>query len=190
MTMQQALTALSEKLTELEQALDHLSWAIVQDQPPTDGGPSPAGGLDDLVQAMRGRVVEAENAVAGVQHPATGSHGLPMIRRSLVVCQRHCAQVTEMFHEQVLSPEKVSVLQHLTRGSDPDWRSWAAGVRDALEQCRQPLHGANQALLQCWQEVSELTDSLAVTVSPALSGINELAFGPTGPSAEKHPDAQ
>ena len=70
MTMQQALATLSERLTDLDEALDHLSWAVVQDQPPADGAPSPAGHLDDMAQAMRGWVAEAKQVIAGRQGSA------------------------------------------------------------------------------------------------------------------------
>jgi hypothetical protein len=166
MTMQQALSALSEQLTDLDQALDHLSWAIVQDQPPTGGGSSPVGSLDDLVQAMRGWVKEAQGAIALESLPVAGMPYLPQVRRSLVACQRYCLQVADLFHEQLLSPENESALRGLARGQEPDWQRWAHGVRDALEQCRRPLHGVNQGLVQCWQEVSELTDPHTILFDP------------------------
>lgn len=175
MTMQQALATLSERLTDLDEALDHLSWAVVQDQPPADGAPSPAGHLDDMTQAMRGWVAEAKQVIAGRQGSAAILPPLPAVRRALVICQRLCLQTAGVFHEQLMAADNESALRQLARGQDPDWRRWAHGVRDALEQCRAPLHAVNEALLQCWQELSELVDPPSVTISQIQSGYPDRA---------------
>lgn len=165
MTIQQAMTTMAEKLTNLEQALDHLSWAIVQGQPPLDADDgSPAGHFDDLVLEMRGWVVEAKDSIRDDRWCIEGQISLPHLRRTLVTCQEYCLKITDLFHERLASPQCASNLRQLVRDRGPEWQQWALGVRDALEHCRVPIFEMNQALIQCCQEASEQADSLSITV--------------------------
>jgi hypothetical protein len=171
MTMQQSFLALASALDELDRAFDHLAWAVAQGQPvpDTDGGDggSPAGALDDLVQELRGWVVEAQkclNAPLGRAAPDAAP-----AYRALVNCQRYAVLLAERFNHRLAAPDALSTLGLLSRTSDAGWGAWAFGVRDAIERCRGPLHELNAALLQCWQELAEHSEMPNLTVSARRS---------------------
>jgi hypothetical protein len=169
MTMQQSFLVLASALDELDRAFDHLTWAVAQGQPVAKGNSesSPAGALDDVVQELRGWVAEAQKCLE-VSRGRPAADASPAYR-ALVDCQRYAVLLAERFNHRLAAPDALSVLGLLSRGDDADWQSWAIGVRDAIERCRVPLHELNTALLQCWQELAELSQMPNLTVSARRS---------------------
>lgn len=168
MTMLEAFTELIEGLRTVNQALDHLVWAINEDNP-ADEEASPASRLDDSVQELQGWVVEASCALADLRSAPQDS---PPLYRTLVDCQRRCGQIVEQFNSRLSAPETTAWLTTLTRAEEQPWRSWAWGVRDALEACRGPIYGLNGALLRCWSELAEHSEAPNLTVTALISSAN------------------
>ncbi len=155
MTMREAFAELYNSLLTLNQAFDHLVWAINEDRPQGDDT-SPVGRLDDTVQELQGWVVETTQRMAPVRDARPQSMA---INRSLVDCQRRCGRIIDQFNNHLVGNETVAWLAILARDEDKQWRSWAWGVRDALEACRIPVYALNQALLRCWSELVETNEA-------------------------------
>ncbi len=180
MTVQQSFRALAGALDELDRAFDHLGWAVGQGRPPAsdDSSPSPAGALDDLVQELRGWTVEARAGLdASLGRPVAGA---PPAYRVLIACQRLAVLVAERFNNHLAAPDALTMLGELSRDNDDGWRSWAFGVRDAIDRCRGPLHVLNGALLQCWQELAERGEWPNLTVAAPASALGSPMEWMTG----------
>ncbi len=182
MTMQAAFDNLSLRLRELDEALAHLEWAILNGQPDREDQ-SPVIGLYDKVVALRGHATEAAAAVA--QAPGRGS--LAPARLALVDCQRRYGLALAAYYNDLATPDLFETLRAFIAvtavpakmGDETvapaafetrDWSPWAWGVRDALDGCAAPIHELNNALWQCWQELADRADPPEVIVNAALPG--------------------
>jgi hypothetical protein len=64
----------------------------------------------------------------------------------------------------------MEALNSLVQEDGKEWWQWVNGVKDGLEWCRQPLYDVNQALFQCWQELTEGPGLVSVSVNASSMG--------------------
>lgn len=176
MTMREAFDDLSRRLHDVDGALAHLEWSVVNGQMAA-GGENTAGDLYDKVGFLRGTFAEAAAAV-GIE-PARWS--VSQTRLALAECQRLSGQAVAAFYNDLMTPELFDVLNSLM-GDQPasemmaepaasevapgstGWAGWAYGVRDALDNCASPIYNLNRALLQCWGELADRAELPEVVI--------------------------
>jgi hypothetical protein len=141
-------------LSQLEQALHSLSWAIVQGQPKTEQGHALADYYDEAVTEMTGQVMTAHEALDCDRKQAAGSPGFSQIRAGMITCQQNFNQLSGRFYGDLVSFERIEELNELARRKGQKWAGWVLGVKDALNQCHQPLYELSQTLLQEWIELT------------------------------------
>ena len=171
MTVQDAFNTLSHNLRQLDDALAHLEWAVINGPP--SPAPAPVGELYDRVIALRGSVAEAQTAVTGLGLSSPTGTQLASARRALADCQRHLGQTLTDYYQELSTPAVTGALHSLMVTTatgyrpTPDaegWKGWAYGVRDALDNCATPLSDLNLSLTQCWRELADHADPPAVLV--------------------------
>src|SRR5207247_3491423 len=95
---------------------------------------------------------------------------LSLVRRAMINCQSQVNRVSLRFFSELVSFEALEDLGSLQRERQKLWHHWVSGVKDALDRCRQPIDDVNQALFQCWQELSERSNLVSLSVQATSSG--------------------
>jgi hypothetical protein len=177
MTVQSAFAALGEKMANLEERFNNLIWAVVQAQPEQAEEHPLAERFEDVAQDLTGLVIEARGAIQLESLMAGDQVNMPAARRALIACQGRCNQVMQQFCSQLTSHQIIEMLNSVT---DPAWESWVSGVQDALRWCGLALHEANQALFQCWQELTDHSGLVSVSVSATSGQQIQMSMEPPG----------
>jgi hypothetical protein len=170
MTLEASLLKLNKNLEQLEGALDNLLWAVVQAQPQEEPGHALADHYDIATSDLLGLVKEAKEAAETGRNAAEGRLDFAGVRQALIICQDRFNQLWDRFYNDLVSLERIEALNNLAQEPGSKWRPWREGVRDALSQCPQLLHEVGQALLPCWQTLTEWPNTLSISMQVSNVG--------------------
>jgi hypothetical protein len=132
----------------------------------TVGDAPPAGSLlvDKLDDNVSGILGALEEALASAANAAGRPHAeLP---RCLAACQEQALRALSLYSASLDAPDVRGDLAAAGRKSG-EWQSWSKAVRDAIEDCRGPLHEVLRAVFACWSELGEI---LSMTAPQAETG--------------------
>src|SRR5215813_9759714 len=172
MTLTGSFQDLGDKLERLRVALEEfLQWAVTQAKP-VDEDHTLVSRYDDATSDLIGLIEEAGAAAQQGRQATMGEINLADARRALIACQGRMNRVSQRFFSELVSFESLKALESLAKERRKQWPQWVSGVKDALDRCRQPIDDVNQALFQCWQELSERASLVSVSVKSTGQQIN------------------
>jgi hypothetical protein len=135
----------------------------VGDKPP-DRGAALADELENSLLDMVG-LVEDAHAAACVAEKAMGPPlDMDRAKRALGKCQELFHRLEQQFW-RVVSYQKLKDLQTIGHHRGGEWKPWAASMKDALEQGREPLEESSRAIAACWQELVEHSGNTTISVT-------------------------
>jgi hypothetical protein len=108
-------------------------------------------GADDVHGWLANALEAAQNADAAAAPPLVD---LESAQAALVEAKGAYFVAAERLGT-LLAPERLAEIEGAGRERGGDWREWAIGVHDALEQCRAQDRAIVPALFACFEEVSE-----------------------------------
>ncbi|HKF47387.1 MAG TPA: hypothetical protein VKB38_08510 [Terracidiphilus sp.] len=114
----------------------------------------------DLMGSLSGALTAARTAAKSVG----AVRDMDRARRALAKCQEYFHGAEQQFANQLVSYESLSKLTSLGAERGGEWKHWAASMKDAIEQGRQPFEGVSQGLAACWHELAEHSGSTSISV--------------------------
>jgi hypothetical protein len=156
---------------QLKKLCDTLNAILltIGDKPPRRGAIL-ADELDNTVLDMLGRAEDARTAARAAEKAVGSPLDLDRARRALAKCQENFHRVEQQFANELVSYEKLKNLASLGNERGGEWKAWAGGMKDAIEQGRQPLEETSKALAACWQELAERLGMTNVSVNATNIG--------------------
>jgi hypothetical protein len=136
----------------------------VGDQPQNRGAML-ADELENSVLDILGLAEDARTAARMAEKAVSHPVDLERARRALAKCQESFHRVEEQFSTELVSYEKLANLTTLGTDRGGEWKPWAASMKDAIEQSRQPLAEASKALAASWQELVEHGGGTSISVT-------------------------
>lgn len=161
--IEQTFRDLVRQLRELQEALEGLGTTVDEDKP-GGGDVVVASILSDAVLAASGFLEEARQAAGEAHRAVLGSLDADGARRALIRCQKRFHRFAAHFASEFGSYDRIDDLRSVGRERGQDWRNWVTVVTQALEQCREFLEEARNALFLCWQELTERMSMTSVPV--------------------------
>ena len=168
--------ALEKTFRELVEALKKLSDCVLalqlttREDAPASGGVALTDGLADAVDDARGWLEESMTAAVAAQEAVCGSIDFDRVRTELSRCQEKFHNVQQTLLSKLLSYEQLRHLTAFGRSRRGEWQAWVKSVKCGLEQCREPMDGANKALVACWEELADRAGRASITVRAASVG--------------------
>ncbi len=95
-------------------------------------------------------------------------------RAALSDCQEQFHHAVQRFSTGLMAYERVVALMRLGRQRKGEWRAWCGSVKESLDRCQPHLLTIYQALLACWQELSERAMSASVSIRATNIGQQSL----------------
>lgn len=163
MTLEAAFSDLSLQLHRLREAVVGLRTTAVEDRP-LRGEAVLVDLMGDTAEAALGWLEEAIAACREARRATEYPLDLDRARRSLATVQDRYTRAFQRLSYDLLRYERVAELVRLGQERGGEWQAWAAGVREGLDWCQQPLFEASQALARCWQEVAERVGMTSLSV--------------------------
>jgi hypothetical protein len=136
----------------------------VGDKPP-DRGAALADELENTVLDMLGLAEDARSAAREAEKSVGPPKNTDRARRALAKCQDRFHRLEQKFSNRLVSYEKLKDLASLGRERGNEWKHWAASMKDAIEQVRQPIEESSKALAACWQELVEHSGTTSISVT-------------------------
>lgn len=165
MSLATAFAELHARVTQLEQALDNLLWAVVQGQPQQEPGHALIDYYEAAASDLAGLSQEARAAAARGLAAASTPQSVAGVRQALIAVQEQFNRLSGSYYQELVCFERLDGLSRLMRRNSSELARWAQGVSDALHRCPQPLYEVSQALFCCWQSLSERACPDAATSS-------------------------
>ena len=160
MTLMDSFELLLAKFDALLATLrDLLQWAVTQAKP-LDHEHVLVSRYEDSVVELIADVEEARCSANAAQLELSNRKELAGACRALVACQRQSNKVSKRFFIELVSFEALSNLERLAAEEREPWASWVQGVKDALGRCRTPITDVDEAIVCCWQELSDLVEQV------------------------------
>jgi hypothetical protein len=154
---------LLRQLRELREALEGLGTTVDEDKPGR-GDVVVAALLSDAVLAASGFLEDARQAAEEAHRAVLGSWDADRTRRALIRCQKRFHRFATHFASELGSCDRIDDLRSVGRERGQDWLNWVTVVTQALEQCRESMEEARNALFLCWQELTERMSMASVSV--------------------------
>jgi hypothetical protein len=148
------LETLYMRTHRLAESLGEVRTTIREDHPSSDDSVL-VDMFGDAVDDLLGWVAESQDSVLAAQQALTVPINVDHVRKGLLACHQTCQRVEHRFVCDVVRYERIAGLMRLGRERGGEWRAWAAGVKEGLERCHQPLADLDSALLDCWLDLSE-----------------------------------
>jgi len=169
MSLERTFVELHDRQMRLIESLEALHIAVAEDKPH-----KPDIALVDqrcaVVDDLLGRAQEAgaagKEGVAACQRPID----LDLARTALVKSQEAFNSLSHVFTAGLVSYEAMEELAGIWKERGRDWQGWVAGLKAALQECQQPLYEVNEALFNCWREMSEQAGVHSVHVKNTAIG--------------------
>ncbi|SRR6266566_2730280 len=176
MALQIAFEDVEARLKELQDALLHLHFAVVEARSPRIAHHLADRLGDQVIPDLQGltrdALLEAETGVAASSHPPDiGTCG-----HALLGCQKDLNQIAGRFWTELGSYGPISDLIGLGEEHSAEWRIWTEGVLNALDRCQQPVYDASEGLAVCWEEILERIGTTSVSVQ--ATNIGQQITGP------------
>jgi hypothetical protein len=165
-------TTFRELFTELRKLQDTLvavRLTVVEDKP-VRGEAALVDYLEDSILDLMGLLDESLKAARAAQKAVGTVTDLNAARRALTICQERFHRLGQQFAIELVSYEKLKDLATLGTERRGEWLPWSTSVKEGIEQCRQPLEGADKALAACWQEIAERVGMTSVSVQATNIG--------------------
>jgi hypothetical protein len=169
MVLEATFADLSAHLQALRDSLKTLRTTAVEDRP-LQGDAVLVDVFGDAADDLSGWLEEAIDAAETGRQAVGGPVDLDRARRSLAVCQERFNRLTDRFTSDLVRYERIAELVRLGRERGGEWRAWSRSVKEALDDCRQPIYDATQGLFQCWQELAERAGMTSVSVQTTTIG--------------------
>lgn len=169
MALEATFRELFSELKKLEDTLVALRLTVGEDKPPK-GDAALVDHLEDSILDLMGRLDGCLSAARAAQTAVRHPLDMDGARRALTICQDGFHEIERQFAADLVSYERLKDLASLGSKRGIEWRSWSNTVKQGIEQCRQPLDGANQALAACWQEIAERVGMTSVSVQATNIG--------------------
>jgi hypothetical protein len=147
----------------------------VGDKPP-DRESALADELENTVLDMLGQAEDARAAARLAEKAVSSPMNMDRARSALAKCQEKFHRLEQQFSNQLVSYQKLKDLTSLGRDRGGEWKPWAGGMKDAIEQGREPIEETSKALAACWQELVEHSGTTSISVSN--TGQRIVAHGP------------
>lgn len=177
MALESTFRDLNSQLKRLQDNLLALRLTVAEDKPLSSEA-VPVDRLDDslldLMGFVEGCLKESRAAKKAVDPPVD----LDRARRSLTTVQEKFHRVERTFTDELVSYEKVRDLVTLSAKRGGEWPSWLRSVKHGLQECRQSLDMASNALAACWQEIAERVGTTNITVQTTNIGQQITASKP------------
>lgn len=180
MALDTALAGLADALERLQRAFENLSWAVVQGQPQAGTGHALVDRYEAATQDVLGALDEARVAAEHGHDVARERFDAAGARHALTTCQQRLTLAAHRYYDDLVAFEWIDGLNRVARERRGEWVGWVEGVRDALGRCAPPLQDANEAVLRCWQD---LTEGIARCEGPR--GTAAAAVSEQGSSAQR-----
>jgi len=174
MSLETAFSDLCQRLRMLRDALSSLRLTVVEDKPlHADLAllDRRADTVDDILSSAEEALNAASRGCRALKSPAKRD----VARKALARCQEAFAALSLRFQSDLASYDRVAELISLGRQRGGEWRSWAASVKQALQQCEQPTCDAGQALFACWRELAERVPGVSVRATSIGQKVTTLA---------------
>lgn len=169
MAIEAAFQTLIGKLGAARDAFASLRLTAVEDRPPRDAVllvERLGNAVDDLQGWLEESAAAAGEAQQAVRHPLDGYRA----REGLALAHERFIQLEYKFFFEGISYEEIDELSRFGRRRGREWLGWTGSVIQALDQCRAPLRDVDEALLNCWRELSERLGSSSVSVQTTNIG--------------------
>jgi hypothetical protein len=157
MALEATFRTLSIQIRKLSDTLNAI-LLTVGDQP-LDRGTALADGLENSLLDLLGSLSGAQTAARTAENAVGAARDLDRARRALAKCQEHFHGAEQQYAKELVSYESLKKVTLLGIERGGEWKHWAASMKDAIEQGRQPFEEASQALAACWQELAEHSGS-------------------------------
>lgn len=175
MAVEAAFHALEERLRTLRSAFRALRVIAVEDRP--QGGDSALlDAMEDAVEDILGWTREALGAAARGCAAITSFMDVDQARRALTAAQELLDRIGQRLTYDLLSYERLTELATLGEERGGEWVGWAETMNGTLDGCRKPLYDTGQAVLLCWQELTEKL--MMVPISVNAVNVREPFGGP------------
>jgi len=169
MSLERTFVELHARQMRLIDSLEALHMAIAEDKPHKPDialVDQRCAVVDDLLGRAQEAAVAGKEGVAACQRPID----LDIARAALVKCQEAFNPLTQVFTASLVSYEAMEELAGIWKERGRDWQAWVVGVKAALQDCQQPLYEVNEALFNCWREMSEHAGLQSVSVKNTAIG--------------------
>ena len=179
MAVEAAFQTLVVKLGAAREAFESLRLTAVEDRPLRDEVllvERLGNAVEDLQGWLEEAVAAAGEAQQAVRHPLDGHRA----RGALALAHERFLRLEYKFFFEGVSYEEIGELSRFGRRRGREWLGWTGSVIQALDQCRAPLRDVDEALLVCWQELSERLGASSVSVQTTNIGqqISAAALSP------------
>jgi hypothetical protein len=159
-----ALEATFRNLTTcLHKVIDMMNALHITMEEPEPARAAVADDLSDKTLELVGMVVEAQKAAENARKALGDPPNMDRARRSLAACQEEFHRIEQRFSADLVSYKTLTELARVGRRSK-QWAAWANSATRGIEQCRQPLEQASEALAACWQELAERLGMTSVSI--------------------------
>ena len=162
MALEATFRSLSVNLRKLRDTLNAV-LLTVGDRPPEPGA-ALADGLENAVLDLIGTLEEARPAANAATKAVGPAKDLDRARRALARCQHLFHDVEQSFSKELVSYEKLRNLASLGNSRGGEWKHWAASMKDAIEQARQPIDETSKSLATCWHELAEHSGNTSISI--------------------------
>jgi hypothetical protein len=132
----------------------------------------------DATDELQGWLKEAYQAAAEGQQAAGYPVAVDRARRALTICHERYTRLRHRFASDLMSYERIAELMSVGHERQGEWLAWAHSVKEALDQCQQPLYDVDHALFLCWQEIAERVGGPCV--SEQAPGMTQPKIVPEG----------
>jgi hypothetical protein len=166
LALETAFRELQLRLRKLKDVFDAANVTL-GDGPLEDESPdtdSLKGNLSDAIAWVNDARRLALRARAASRSPIK----VDQVRRYLGESQSIFQELEQLYYGDLVSHERLTYLERLgNRGSER--RAWIDSLKDALEQCRNPMQETSRAFVVCWQELTEVL-SVSLQLRPKSRG--------------------
>jgi hypothetical protein len=146
-----------------------LRWAVTEGKPEAEDHVLVTR-LDDATSDLIGLLEEAKAAAKLGLEAVTSQIDWTGARQALITCQQQVNSASRHFFSDMVSFDAMKALDSLAAERKKHWPQWVTGVRDALDRCSQPINDVSDSLFECWQELTDRTGSISVSVQAISTG--------------------
>lgn len=150
-------SAFHEFCTELARLYDSvmmLRLTVVEDKPVTSEA-ALADVFGDEIEDVLGLLEECRAVLTRANPAVREGSDLRLAQTALRQCQERMHKIEIQFSTNLVSYDKLKDLAHLGKHRGGEWLAWAGSVKRGLEESREALTRASNALSGCWQEMAE-----------------------------------
>lgn len=172
MALEASFGVLATRLQAAQEAFSNLRVAVVEDGP-SEGAPLLLDQLGDAVTDLLGWLEEAAEAAGEGVRQVRRPRDLERAQAALLTCHERWQKTQERLAADLLCCARIVEIHDLGRERGRAWRQWSTSVLAALDQGQDCLLHAGGALLDCWREIAERTETPAAAKrEPAAKGMS------------------